>query len=211
MFKVNIEQLVPRFIMQDKNGYAVAKAIEAGLQIMNDGIDQGVKCITDVDSMPEWRLDELAWEYNLLYDYTQDIEVKRGWIKDAIDTYSHYGTLAGLLKYLESIYDVVSVEEWFEYNGSPFHFRVNVSGLSSDEENARALKAINAVKNVRSYLDGIIFTSAESNADLYYTGIEISGEEISVESINLQEAQMGILTSDGDILVTDDGDIIIAI
>lgn len=211
MFKVNIEQLVPRFLLNDKNGYAIAKAIEAGLQIMNDGIDQGVKCITDVDSMPEWRLDELAWEYNLLYDYGRDIDIKRNWIRNAINTYSHYGTLSGLLMYLESVYDIVTVEEWWQYSGAPYHFRVNVSGLVSDEENAWAIKAINGAKNLRSVLDGIIFNSGESDAELYYSGIEISGIEIKIESINLQGDLDGIVTSSGDVLVTSDGDKIVVL
>ena len=211
MFKVNIEQLVPRFIMQDKNGYAVAKAIQAGLQIMNDTIDAGVKCITDVERMPEWRLDELAWEYNLLYDYGRDVEIKRNWIRNAVQTYSTYGTPGGLLMYLQSVYDVVTVEEWWQYAGAPYHFRVNVSGLVSDEENEWAIRAINGMKNLRSVLDGIIFNSGESNEELWYSGIAISGEELNVESIDLQGDLTGILTSDGDVLVTSDGDRIVVI
>lgn len=182
MFDVNIEQLVPRFIMQDKNGYAVAKAIEAGLQIMNDTVNDGVKCVTDADTMPEWRLDELAWEYNLLYDYTASIEQKRAWIKDAPKMYALYGTPEGIIAYLRSIYDVVSIDEWWAYNGSPFHFNVSVSGLWSPENEAWTMKAIRETKNLRSVLDNVAFNSAESNAT-YYTGYACAGQELEVESV----------------------------
>ena len=92
MFELDITKWVPKFILADKNGYALAKAIEAGLQSANDIVSQGVDCITDVDAMPEWRLDEVAWEYNILYDYDADIATKRKWVSDAVQTYAIYGT-----------------------------------------------------------------------------------------------------------------------
>ena len=36
MFTFDITKWVPRFLLNDKNGYALAKAIEAALQMMND-------------------------------------------------------------------------------------------------------------------------------------------------------------------------------
>ena len=35
MFQVDITKWVPKFLLADKNGYAIAKAMEAGLQYMN--------------------------------------------------------------------------------------------------------------------------------------------------------------------------------
>ena len=79
MFVFDVTKYVPQFLLNDKNGYAMAKAIEAGINYMNTACLNGTKLIYDVDTMPEWRLDELAWEYNLVYDYTADIDVKRDW------------------------------------------------------------------------------------------------------------------------------------
>ena len=93
MFKINIEQWVPKFILDDKNGYALAKAIEAALQYMNDKVEEGFNCLTNTDEMPEWRLDELAWEYCCPYDYSADITAKRRWIHDAEKLYSMYSIL----------------------------------------------------------------------------------------------------------------------
>ena len=45
MFKFYVSRFVPKFILADKNGYAIAKAIEAAMQYMNKAIDTGVKCI----------------------------------------------------------------------------------------------------------------------------------------------------------------------
>ena len=59
---------------------------------MNTVILSGVKCLADYETMPEWRLDEIAWETGCLYDYKADIDSKRQWIKNAIALYSIFGT-----------------------------------------------------------------------------------------------------------------------
>ena len=111
MFTFDVTRHVPRFILQDKNGYAVAKAIEAAVQIMNDTIQQGVDCVLNYDTMPEWRLDELAWETNCLYDYNADLETKRRWIKNAIPLYRLFGTPQAVYQYIGSYFGAVDLEE----------------------------------------------------------------------------------------------------
>jgi len=184
MFTFDVKRFIPAFLLNDKNGHALAKAIETGIQIMNDKIYQGVQCLTDIDNMPEWRLDELAWEYNLIYDYDADLEVKRNWIRDMRQYYALYGTAAGIIKYLEAVYESVIVEEWPSYNGDPFHFRVIVSGEWTEEHDAWAQNAIAQVKNVRSVLDNIIFNGGESRLSML-AGAAVSGLEITVTSKTL--------------------------
>ena len=128
MFTVDITKFVPNFLLADKNGYAIAMAFQAALQMMNDIISDGVDCVIDYDTMPEWRLDELAWELNCLYDYNADIEVKRDWIKNAIPYYRLYGTPQAITKYIGSYFDSIELEENWVYSGSPYHFRVTVDG-----------------------------------------------------------------------------------
>ena len=155
MFQFDITKWVPRFILNDKNGYALAKAIEAALQMMNDIIDEGVNVVIDYETMPEWRLDELAWETNCLYDYHADIETKRQWIMNAIPYYRMYGTPAAIYKYISSYFDNIELEENWIYNGDPYHFRVTVEGIWSPANEAWARKAIDKAKNARSVLDNL--------------------------------------------------------
>lgn len=159
MFTFKVERYLPKFILADKNGYAIAKAIEAAMQYMNDTISSGVKMITDFDSMPEWRLDELAWETNCLYDYTADVETKREWIKNAIPLYRLYGTPRALEKFVGSYFNGIEVDENWIYGGEPFHFRVTVDGIWTPENEAWARKAIDTAKNVRSVLDSLAIGS----------------------------------------------------
>lgn len=152
----NIERLVPRHILADKNGYALAKAIERAFQIVAEAAQNGIDIIKDPQKMPEWRLDERAGELGCLYDYNGTVEQKRYWISQATYLYSVYGTPQAIYNFLEGFFQTVEVEEWWQYSGDPYHFRVTVSGEGySADKIAWATKAILGVKNVRSVLDDV--------------------------------------------------------
>jgi len=155
MLTFDIARLFPRFLLNDKNGYAMAKAIEAGLKYFLEKCQDGLDCVQNVDKMPEWRLDEMAWELNCLYDYHADIESKRKWIRDAIPLFASYGTVSAIYNFLTGYFDGIEVEEFWQYNGNPFHFRVTVEGEWTPENEAWARRAIAESKNVRSVLDGL--------------------------------------------------------
>lgn len=155
MFQFDIADLFPGFLLNDKNGHAMAKAIEAGLKYFLEKCQDGLDCVQNVEKMPEWRLDEMAWELNCLYDYTTGVETKRQWIRDAIPLFASYGTPSAIYKYLAGYFDEIEVEEYWQYGGDPFHFRVTTDGVWTPDNEAWARKAIDAAKNVRSVLDSL--------------------------------------------------------
>lgn len=157
MTEFEIGKLLPRFIMDDVNGRALAKALEAGLKYFCECLSAGVDALSNPDTMPEWRLDELAWEYNIPYDYGADESVKRDWIRNVYSLSKLYGTPEGIIRYLAGYFDGAVVKEFFEYGGQPFHFRVDLPGGWSPEDLAWAEKAVNSVKNTRSVQDGYTF------------------------------------------------------
>lgn len=148
-------QLFPDFIFADKNGYAMARAIERALQIMCSTIQTGIDNLQNIDKMPEWRLDEMAWELGCLYDSNANIETKRRWIKDATPLYAALGTPQAVYNFLEGFFEQVELEENWQYAGEPFHFRVTVSGEWNDANESWMRRAIASAKNVRSVLDDI--------------------------------------------------------
>ena len=180
MMRVSSQDLFPDFLLKDKNGFAMAKAIETALQIMCGIVQTGIDHVPDVELMPQWRLDEMAWELGCLYDYSADVETKRKWIRDATRLYSAYGTPQAIYSYLEGFFDRVSVEEYWKYGGEPYHFRVAISGVWSSETENWAVKAVNATKNVRSVLDGLrlevqaeIQLHAETKVTVSYTHLTL--------------------------------------
>jgi len=157
MMDFDIKDFLPRFIMDDKNGRAMAKAIEAGLKDFLRILQGGLDTRGDVDKMPEWRLDELAWEYNIPYDYNAEIDIKRGWIRNVYSLSRLYGTPEGIIQYMNGYFEETTLQESWEYGGEPFHFRMVFPDSWAPEKVAWATTAIGMVKNVRSVLDRYVF------------------------------------------------------
>lgn len=184
-FDIKIEDWLPKFIMRDKNGRAMARAIEAGLTYMNNAVQDGIESLTNVQRMPEWALDEKAWEYNIVYDYSAPVDMKRKWIAEAFNLSALAGTAAGIVKYLVPYFDNAQVEEWWEYGADPYHFRVLIAGERTDAKDTWAQDAITRMKNVRSVLDAIIYEVHESEAELL-VGSNTAGLCVKAESTTIE-------------------------
>lgn len=105
-------------------------------------------------------LDELAWQYHVdFYDTSASIEVKKGLVKQSVTIHRKKGTPKAVEDLLTTAFasDTILLE-WFNYKGKPYHFKIVTSSI--DENKMDEFKrALNTVKNVRSYLDGIeLFT-----------------------------------------------------
>lgn len=155
MMELDICQLVPDFLLSDKNGFALAKALEKGMEMLCQVIQAGLDTALDVEKMPPWRLDEMAWELGCLFDYNASTENKRAWIRDAVPLYASYGTVEAIYKYLGGYFDSLEVEENWQYGAEAYHFRVTVTGEWTDEKERWAKRAIEETKNVRSVLDDL--------------------------------------------------------
>ena len=113
-----------------------------------------------IDELAENVVDNLAVQLHVdFYDYTLPVEKKRALVKQSIAWHQIKGTKAAVEQVIQTVFNTGRVQEWFEYGGSPYHFRVDV--IESDDIDAatigQVIKAINATKNVRSWLDGIGF------------------------------------------------------
>ena len=165
----NVERLIPRAMLRDKDGYALAKAIERAFEIVDEAVQTGIDIIQDPEKMPEWRLDELAQELGCLYDYSAPVEKKRYWIRNATELYNIYGTPQAIVSFLEGSFAGVDVEEFWRYSGGqPYHFNVVITGAEFDAERiAWVRKVVDRVKNVRSVLDNV---AVEQVAEITVSG-----------------------------------------
>ena len=169
MLEFRIEDIVPKFILCDKNGYAMAKAIEAGMKYFINRIDESMAIITDIDSMPEWRLDEMAWESDARwYDQTSDIDEKRKQIRLINAVFSTIGTKAGVLDAVEGVFGEGMIQEWFQYGGQPFHYKVYVTDDSAvyDRRN-EFMRILGYVQHIRSVLDSVEVRGTDSATTAY--------------------------------------------
>ena len=167
MINFETRDIFPDFILADRNGYAMAKAIEAGLKYFIERAKAGIEAVQDIDKMPEWRLDEMAWEYDCLYDYNAGIDAKRDWIRNALRYYQNHGTAKGIEQYLGSYFGEARVVECFQDPSlGAFEFNVEVTGISTEKNERWIRAAVDKAKNVRSVLRNIHFNGGESSSEI---------------------------------------------
>lgn len=131
-------------------------------------------------------VDELAWQFHVdYYDKTLPYARKKELVKLSIRIHQKKGTPQAILDLLNTAFpsDTLLLE-WFEYNGDPYHFKIVTSSLD-DVERTSFLKALNSVKNARSYLDELsVFTAVMNYAKSNITRqLEISYTMSNVVSV----------------------------
>lgn len=130
-------------------------------------------------------VDELAWQFHVdYYDKSADFEVRRKLVKQSILIHKKKGTPQAVLDLLNTAFpsDTILLE-WFDYGGKPYHFKVITSSLK-DVDKAAFVKALDSVKNERSYLESIEVFSMVMNYAInkikWYREIEYKTNVVSV-------------------------------
>lgn len=154
MMEPDKERLFPRFLLDDLTGNAMAEAVVKGLEYFCRVVDDGIGQLTDPDRMTEKRLDELAGEYGIYYDYGAEIETKRELIRNAYRDYAAYGTKWAVMKFGGAYLKDAEVLE--SGNGLAHEFWVMTSETPDEQTARKATEAILATKNVRSIFRGIV-------------------------------------------------------
>lgn len=113
-----------------------------------------------IDSLNEQLIDYLAVQMHVdEYDDTETLDVKRQQVKQSFLLHRLKGTKYAVQKAVSTVYQSAKVEEWPEYSGEPYHFRV--TGITAPMNETKAInklvRLINAYKNTRSWLDYVQF------------------------------------------------------
>lgn len=83
---------------------------------------------TALDDVPEVVLDTLAVNWKIdWYDTAYSAEQKRRIIKSALTVRRLMGTVGAVKLQVDSIYPGTTLQEWFEYGGTPGCFRLDVN------------------------------------------------------------------------------------
>jgi len=134
-----------------------------------------------IDKVDESALVHLAEQFHIMGNegwlQTKTEAEKREIIKKAIELHRYKGTKYALVKVLSSLNINGEIQEWFEYEGEPYHFKIDIflQNYTYNEKIFESLKKmIDEYKNVRSVLEEI---SIESQFDttgdwLTYTNAE---------------------------------------
>ena len=175
-------RLLPQFMRDDPAVRGLASALN---EVIPKLADAAAKMSTwdHIDALSEAELDELAWELNIQwYDIGANIDIKRDLIKNSDKVYQHMGTKWAVENVVASYFGEGWVEEWFEYDGEPGHFRVSTPNPSVNNENLEDfLNLLGKVKRASAKLDGIIISlAAELSLSSGIVVHEVSKEQYSI-------------------------------
>jgi phage tail P2-like protein len=103
-------------------------------------------------------LDLLAWQFHCdFYSTDFSIEQKQEIILKSLDWHTRKGTPSVIEEVVSTVFSRAEVKEWFDYGGLPYRFIVGINEETPDQETRGSLiRAINSVKNTRSFLEKII-------------------------------------------------------
>lgn len=171
--QVKLLDVTPDSLQQDKQILDMAESIQPELDDVSLSIPF-IELYSRIDELPEPILRMLALEHQVYQDewqLAQTIEEKRSLIKDSFKLNKLRGTRWSVERIFDLFTFSASLEEWFEYGGSPFNFKVNIFGIEdsgiTENEIKTAARLINRYKPLRSPLESIDVSVKAEDVNVY--------------------------------------------
>lgn len=154
---VDFQFLLPKWMREDE---ADASLAASATELTNDIIAKAIHHLAKwavVDEMSERELDDMAWELNATwYKYDAPIDQKREIIKAARKIRRKIGTPWAVVYGMGIYFSVSKLEEWFEYAGTPGHYRISVEYSDHSFEDIQAfLRVLGTLTKASQILDDI--------------------------------------------------------
>ncbi len=117
---------------------------------------QDVYIWADLEKVADNKLDFLAVENRVLfYEPDASPEMKRNLIRNFMHWHMKLGTRQALEEMISMLYEETKIEEWHEYGGEPYHFRIATTAPITEDGYGTFRKQIRMIKNARSRIDQI--------------------------------------------------------
>lgn len=147
--------------LDKENVQEVAKVVDDTLLSFDKTITE-VLIYPAIDMLGSELINTLAIQMHCdFYDDTLPLAVRRNLVKNSIAWHRIKGTPAAVEQMIQTVYQTGVVEEWFDYGGEPFFFKVNLGDSQITTQKIKNLiKMINASKNVRSWLEVLRFSKS---------------------------------------------------
>ncbi len=170
----NLLASLPEVLQNDENMMALASAIADLLTLRKEEIG-GLSIYPQLESLPEDLLDILAYDFKVdWYDYDYSEEEKRKTLADSFSVHRRLGTPYAVLAAISAIYPGTTLQEWFEYGGDPYHFKLLIDATNDEITSAkhqRVLERIRIYKNARSVLDDVNYSVERELTNRLYFGV----------------------------------------
>lgn len=168
----NLLDILPSSVSGDDNVRACAEALNIELQAVTESIDEAL-IFSRIDELGSDVLDHLAYNFKVdFYDASAILEARRGIIKQAFEWHRIKGTRAAVERIVSLFFDNATVQEWFEYGGDKFKFKIDTeyATFRSEQDFQDFFRLISVAKNVRSWLEAMRFKQPTTN-NMYYGGV----------------------------------------
>src|SRR5690554_6890823 len=99
-----------------------------------DSVEVPIRTLWNAEACPERLLPWLAWAWSAdtwEADWTE--QQKRDAIDALVFIHRHKGTPAAVQRAVDVVFSDAEVQEWFDYGGEPFRFRVVSQGAFASE------------------------------------------------------------------------------
>jgi phage tail P2-like protein len=175
--------ILPPNLRNDPDIIAASKAVDKEFSKVVNSI-KNVFTIADIKNASSDIVDHIAIESHAdFYDSNLDIDIRRALAEKAIELHMNKGTPSAVENLITTLFDEGEVVEWYEYDGEPYTFRVITNNTAvTNELAAEFIRALDSVKNKRSWLDSVILMQKE-NMNLYFAGIVHTGDYITVKQV----------------------------
>lgn len=154
----NLLRTLPPAFARDEDIRALAAAIAQLLAAQPQEIEK-LAVYPHVDRLDGPLLDLLAQDFKVdWWDSDYGTEEKRRTLSASWQVHKTLGTRAAVEKAASAVYPNTKVQEWFEYGGEPYRFKLDV-GLGEfewdQERHKRLMWGLNCYKNLRSHLEAV--------------------------------------------------------
>ena len=152
-----ILKLLPAWMRNDE----AVQGLAAGTDELTRSIAARIRLLSrwdKIDQLTEAELDEMAWELNIKwYKDTASIQTKRELIRNSDRVYATLGTRYAVEQIVQDYFGAGDVIEWFDYDGKPYHFKVQTGNPALVNANLDLfVDLLQIVKRRSSWLDAIM-------------------------------------------------------
>ncbi|QKS70265.1 phage tail protein I [Paenalkalicoccus suaedae] len=170
-------ELLPENLREDQDIIAASKSLDKRDQLILNFVTN-LNILPRVDELSDELLDHVAYFFHVdFYDQSFEREVKIELINESIYLHRIKGTPRAVELLVEKLFGQGIVEEWYEYGGEPYTFRVITNNPEVTQERAAEfVRAVNTVKNARSHLDSVILQQREE-MDLLFAAVVHEGSK----------------------------------
>lgn len=187
IYNTDYHLLFPNNLKKYKNLKALALQIEKELKINYLSEIEKLAIFKNLSSQSNKVLSQLAWQFSIdNWQESLSKEIKINLIKNAYWAHSKKGTKKAVEDCLKMLGYPITLQEWFEYNGNPYTYKVIISGEAFQETwITELIELIEKYKNCRSILETATIEFNSKNSQYFlgnYKIIEMEKEFIGVHN-----------------------------